>query len=107
MKLGAAELSFDYDHSFSAANTLEGYERLLGRHAQRPVPVHPLRRDRTPVGNLCPAAGGPALAPDHPWLRRHPARRDLQPPKPEIIPSARILQLAAEHDTEPDREAAD
>ena len=29
----------------------------------------------------------------------------LQPPKPEIIPSARILQLAAEHDTEP--EAAD
>jgi hypothetical protein len=31
----------------------------------------------------------------------------LQPPKPEIIPSARILQLAAEHDTEPDREAAD
>jgi hypothetical protein len=30
----------------------------------------------------------------------------LQPPKPEIIPSARILQLAAEHDTEPDREAA-
>jgi hypothetical protein len=31
----------------------------------------------------------------------------LQPPKPDIIPSARILQLAAEHDTEPDREAAD
>ena len=31
----------------------------------------------------------------------------LQPPKPEIIPSARILQLAAERDTEPDREAAD
>jgi hypothetical protein len=31
----------------------------------------------------------------------------LQPPKPEIIPSARILQLAAEHDTEPDHEAAD
>jgi hypothetical protein len=31
----------------------------------------------------------------------------LQPPKPEIVPSARILQLAAEHDTEPDREAAD
>ena len=31
----------------------------------------------------------------------------LQPPRPEIIPSARILQLAAEHDTEPDREAAD
>jgi hypothetical protein len=31
----------------------------------------------------------------------------LRPPKPEIIPSARILQLAAEHDTEPDREAAD
>ena len=29
----------------------------------------------------------------------------LQPPKPEIIPSARILQLAAEHDIEP--EAAD
>ena len=33
----------------------------------------------------------------------HP-RRDaiLQPPKPEITPSARILQLAAEHDTEPE-----
>jgi hypothetical protein len=31
----------------------------------------------------------------------------LQPPRPEIIPSARLLQLAAEHDTEPDREAAD
>ena len=31
----------------------------------------------------------------------------LQPPKPEIVPSARTLQLAAEHDTEPDREAAD
>ena len=31
----------------------------------------------------------------------------LQPPRPEIIPSARLLQLAAEHDTEPDHEAAD
>jgi hypothetical protein len=31
----------------------------------------------------------------------------LQPPRPEIIPSERILQLAAEHDTEPGREAAD
>ena len=31
----------------------------------------------------------------------------LQPPKPEIIPSARILQLAAEHAAEPDYEAAD
>lgn len=31
----------------------------------------------------------------------------LQPPRPEIIPSARLLQLAAEHDTEPDREAAE
>jgi hypothetical protein len=31
----------------------------------------------------------------------------LQPPRPEIIPSARILQLAAEHDTEPSHEAAD
>ena len=31
----------------------------------------------------------------------------LQPPKPEIIPSARILQLAAEHDAEPDHEAAE
>jgi hypothetical protein len=26
----------------------------------------------------------------------------LQPPKPEIIPSATILQLAAEHDIEPE-----
>jgi len=31
----------------------------------------------------------------------------LQPPRPEIIPSERILQLAAEHDTEPGHEAAD
>lgn len=31
----------------------------------------------------------------------------LQPPRPEIITSARLLQLAAEHNTEPDREAAD
>ena len=31
----------------------------------------------------------------------------LQPPKPEIIPLARILQLAAEQDTEFDHEAAD
>jgi len=29
----------------------------------------------------------------------------LQPPKPQIAPSAAMLQLAAEHDTEP--EAAD
>jgi hypothetical protein len=35
------------------------------------------------------------------------ARQDaiLQPPKPQITPSARILQLAAERDAEP--EAAD
>ena len=26
----------------------------------------------------------------------------LQPPKPQITPSARILQLAAEHDIEPE-----
>jgi hypothetical protein len=26
----------------------------------------------------------------------------LQPPKPEITPSARILKLAAEHDIEPE-----
>jgi hypothetical protein len=31
----------------------------------------------------------------------------LKPPKPEIVPAARILQPAAEHDTEPDHEAAD
>jgi hypothetical protein len=31
----------------------------------------------------------------------------LQPPRPEIIPSARLLQLAPEHDIEPDRDAAD
>ena len=44
---------------------------------------------------------------DNALLSWRAPRRDaiLQPPKPEIIPSARILQLAAEHDTEP--EAAD
>jgi hypothetical protein len=26
----------------------------------------------------------------------------LQPPKPQITPSTRILELAAEHDTEPE-----
>jgi uncharacterized protein YdbL (DUF1318 family) len=31
----------------------------------------------------------------------------LQPPRPEIIPSVRLLEFAAEHDPEPDREAAD
>jgi hypothetical protein len=31
----------------------------------------------------------------------------LQPPKPEIVPSITIPQVAAEHDTEPDHEAAD
>ena len=36
-----------------------------------------------------------------------PPNAILQPPRPEIIPSARLLQFAAEHDTEPDREAAD
>jgi hypothetical protein len=37
--------------------------------------------------------------------RRRAVRRQdaiLQPPKPEITPSARILQLAAEHDIEPE-----
>ena len=45
---------------------------------------------------------------DRQWL--YPASGPnaiLQPPRPEIIPSARLLQLAAEHDTEPDREAAE
>jgi len=28
----------------------------------------------------------------------------LQPPKPQITPSAEILQLAAEHDIEPEAE---
>jgi hypothetical protein len=31
----------------------------------------------------------------------------LRPSKPQIIPSARLLQLAAGHDTDPDHEAAD
>jgi hypothetical protein len=31
----------------------------------------------------------------------------LKPPKPEIIPAAKILQLAAEHHPQPDHEAAD
>ena len=29
MKLGAAKMTFSYDGSFAAGNTLEGYERLL------------------------------------------------------------------------------
>lgn len=29
MNLGAAEMIFRYDDSFCAANTLEGYERLI------------------------------------------------------------------------------
>ena len=31
----------------------------------------------------------------------------LQPPKPEIIPSGKLLQLTIEHDNEPDHEAAE
>jgi len=46
-----------------------------------------------------PARGGPGMAPDlhAPW---HHAI--LQPPRPQITPSAEILQLAAEHDIEPE-----
>ncbi|MGD0068707.1 MAG: hypothetical protein ABSB76_35405 [Streptosporangiaceae bacterium] len=49
-----------------------------------------------------PAWGDPASA-----FADWQASAILKPPKPEIIPAARILQLAAEHDTEPDHEAAD
>ena len=93
----------------------------------QPPPRHRTRRQALRDGHLDPrprrAAPGipretqPAAAPDdtprRPGLgrpRRHPARpggrraRDaiLQPPKPEITPSAKILQLAAEHDIEPE-----
>ena len=100
MKLGAAELSFHYDDSFSAANALEGYERPPpGRHVQRPVPVHPRRRDRTPVGNLArccedppplqpyaPGSWGPQPSLDHLAAPYHwhlpgagPASRNTKP----------------------------
>ena len=63
---------------------------------ERPQPMvpgdDPVRGDLGMTFHGWPASGRDAI---------------LQPPKPEIIPSARILQLAAEHDTEPDREAAD
>jgi hypothetical protein len=35
------------------------------------------------------------------WWASHPDAI-LQPPKPEITPSARILELAADHDAEPE-----
>ena len=52
-----------------------------------------------------PAWGDPGKTiPGGPASGRHAI---LQPPKPEITLSARILQLAAERDAEPDREAGD
>ena len=108
MKLGAAELSFHYDDSFSAANTLEGYERLL---PDAMLSDQSLFTRSDAIERLWEISA--PLLEDPPSLQTIPgwpaSGRDaiLQPPKPEIIPSARILQLAAEHDTEPDREAAD
>jgi hypothetical protein len=48
-----------------------------------------------------PDWAAPGVTPPSWWA---PDYRDaiLQPPKPEITPSATILQLAAEHDTEPE-----
>jgi hypothetical protein len=46
------------------------------------------------------AWGGPGQA--SPALRTRWAEAILQPPKPEITPSAEILQHAAEHDIEPE-----
>ena len=36
------------------------------------------------------------------WRTRSPDGAILQPPKPQITPSAKILRLAAERDTEPE-----
>ena len=56
-------------------------------------------------------AGNPVIhssdTPSFPAWKAYGQDAILQPPKPEIIPSARIPQLATEHDTEPDHEAAD
>jgi hypothetical protein len=52
-----------------------------------------------------PVWGDPGKA--FPAWQAHGQDAILQPPKPEIIPSARILQLAAERDTERDHEATD
>lgn len=46
------------------------------------------------------ARGG--LGEASPSLRTRWPDAILQPPKPEIIPSAKILELATEHDIEPE-----
>jgi hypothetical protein len=65
-------------------------------------------RDKRPqplVPGEAPVPGNPGSA--FPGWQASGQDAILRPPKPEIIPSARILQLAAEHDTEHDHEAAD
>jgi hypothetical protein len=63
------------------------------------------QRPLLPAPGEDPVWGDPAKA----FPARQASGRDaiLQPPRPEIIPSVRILQLAAERDTERDHEAAD
>jgi hypothetical protein len=56
-----------------------------------------------PGGN--PASRNPDT-PSFPAWKAYGQDAILQPPKPEIIPSDRILHLVTEHDTEPDHEAA-
>jgi hypothetical protein len=74
------------------------------------------RRQSTRAGIEKPSpllgpAGNPVShnsdTPSFPTRKAYGQDAILQPPKPEIIPSDRILQLATEHDTEPDHEAAD
>ena len=40
MRLGSAEMTFNYADSFAAANDLEGYERLIPGHARRSGALH-------------------------------------------------------------------
>jgi len=79
MKLGAAELSFHYDDSFSAANTLEGYERLLldamlsdqslftrADAIERLWEISaPLLKDPPPLQPYAPGSWGPQPSLDH------------------------------------------
>ena len=79
MNLGAAELSFRYDDSFSAANTLEGYERLLldamlgdqslftrSDAIERLWEISaPLLENPPPLESYAPGSWGPQPALDH------------------------------------------
>ena len=91
-------------HSARGGELTEPANWIRGLTAQRQelqTRINERQRLMAPGGD--PDRGGLAGALPSWWAPRWDAL--LQPPKPQIIPSAKLLQLAAEHDIEP--EAAD